>query len=171
MKFSQWLEQIKVPVDQINTKNISLPSPEQFQFSDYLLKQKFGYLINKYPDVNFDYEEQNDSLTVFGGLVQNVIFINDEKFEFPLQLVQKIVNKYFTTSQLGLIITQNNFIAHQTQPLKPTITDNETGEYILELDFPNASQIKDLDQRIGRFYKILNLVRNELDAHLAQLEQ
>jgi hypothetical protein len=179
MKFKNWLENefynaSKEDLDKVS-KNLNLPSPEQFQFDRIMMQKKFGSIAQKYKHISmgFDYDEKKDTLTVSFPIAQEYVYVNDEEMVFPVNLVQKVVDKYFAQSNLGLIFPGVNpqmkntpaAMVGKTNPLIPYITQADTGYYELILEFPNASQInlEDLDKRISNFASASEKVSYELD--------
>jgi hypothetical protein len=177
MNFKQWLENIYgFSQDDLKNTNIDLPSPQQFQFDRYMLKEKFGSLVQKYPNANLDYEEKEDVLTVYMPLIEEFLYLGDGDKEkvFPAQLVQKAINQHFVQHRVGLLFPGTHpslpntpaVIAGEVHPLTPYLFQAETGYYELAIDFPNASKmpLSDLDTRIGRFVATAEKVAADLES-------
>lgn len=172
--FTQWLEAL-VPGDDVKqaVQGIEIDK-NQFKFDQIMLTKKFGHLENKYngrTNLNLFYEEKEDVLYAHGFLVYINLYIGDDEqpSEFPPEIVQQVVNKYFTTHTVGLLAPAKYGGAYQVEQPKPNtpyLLDAETGEYWLVLEFPNAAQVPlpELEQKLDRYLATINKANQELEA-------
>lgn len=187
MNFRQWLEAYRMGEKDVENIAQSLNlNPKQHQFNLHMQKQKFGRLENKYEgktNLSISYDEKDDLLVAWGFLIEQNLYLSfsDEPYEFPISIVQQIVNKYFTQHTIGLLFPAmfggGDALAGEPKKNVPYLMDIEDGNYWLALDLPNVSayDLNDLEARLDRYLAVIDKANAELDQRrdqiVAHLEQ